>query len=352
MAKAKLKLDREINERLDTIVEDDVRKGWKLVTLPDYYQEMLQDDELPELEVLRFLRMNPARKRTVAELVQRRYHKDLQDENLLSEAQVRVLAAKRGEWTEDHEKRLADASTRSNALMTNLYASGFASGAEKWAGTIQGHTETVREALDGNADLLEVFNRWIDYKSDLRDEYTVKYAELQQLPRYSPDRDFMALTQDSEAVSALIEELDDLKTRVENYFDLLKVRQEQMELQVRRDRLFDQTAESRRDTAEELARLYVTTTVCSTEGLEVGPLAPTFDALWQFPFEVLQYLTSEAYLWHNGIPDEAREYLEVFGFLANKRPNGPVTPSDASLDETTPSSDSPPQDTTPVATSE
>lgn len=352
MAKAKLKLDREINDRLDAIVEDDIRKGWKLVTLPDYYQELLRAEALPELPVLRFLRMNPARKRTVAELVQRRYFKDLQDENLLSEAQVRALAAKRGEWTADHEKRLAETSERSNALMTSLYASGFASGAEKWGETISSHTTTVREALEGNAELLGVFNRWVDYKADIRDEYTVLYAAEQKLARYSPDRDYITLTQHSEPVSALIDELDDLKSRVENYFELLKVRQDQMELQVRRDRLFDQTAESRRDTAEELARLFVTTLVLGAEGDERGPLAPSFDELWDFPFEVLQFLTSEAYLWHNGIPDEAREYLEVFGFLANKARSGADTPSDASPEETTPSSDLPPQDTTPAATSE
>lgn len=352
MAKTKLKLDKEINERLDAIVEDDVRKGWKVVTLPEAYQEALKAEEIEPPVALRFLRMNPARKRKVAELVQRQYFKDMQDDNLLSEMQVRALAAKRGEWTEDHEKQLAEASEKSQALMSRLYSAGFASGSEKWLETITNHAQTVREALEGKEELLAVFDRWLEYKVSNRPAYTELYAAAQGLSQYSPDRDYMSLTSEGAAVAALVDELDELKGRVEDYFSLIEIRTKQAELQVRRDRIFDQTAESRRDTAEELARLYVTSTVCGPNGEDLGPITPTFDQLWNYPFDVLQYLTSEAYLFHNGIPDEAREYLEVFGFLASKQPSGASTPSDESPVEVTSSSASLPAATTPAATSE
>jgi hypothetical protein len=314
-------MTKDVNERLDTIVEDEVRRGWKVVAIDPYFQDMLEASELPRIAYLRFVRMNPARKREVAELVQRRYHADLQDPTILSEAQVKALAATRGEWTAAMEQELAGLTERSKSLMQQLYVADFASGSEQWLVELESIAATVRDAMKEDAEATARFNRWLDYTPDREAEYTALYAEAQQRTKYIPEVDFQALSLYSIEVSDLVEQLDDLKSRIENYYALIKVRQEQATLQVKRDRLFEQTAEARRDQAEELARLYVTATVCDADGTQRGKIAKSFDGLWEFPFDVLQHFTTEAYLFHNHITSEARAYLEVFGFLGPRPPS-------------------------------
>jgi hypothetical protein len=51
--------------------------------------------------------------------------------------------------------------------------------------------------------------------------------------------------------------------------------------------------------------------------------------LWEFPDEVIQWLLIESYFFHNAIPDEARPYLEAYGFLqaGRERQNEQSAPS-------------------------
>ena len=117
-------------------------------------------------------------------------------------------------------------------------------------------------------------------------------------------------------------------------------------------RIFTDTVESRRDNTEEMARLYVTCERCDANRKPAGPLFPEFDGLWDLPDEAIQWLLIESYFFHNAVPDEARPYLETFGFLREgRKESGESAPSEPSPDPQTSSSDSAPADATAPSSS-
>lgn len=339
-------MDASTTQRIDAIKEAELDSGRKLVSVPLELRQLAVAEGIGDLPQVRLHRMNPRRRRDAAELVQKRYFRDMHDDELPSEAQVAALAEKRGEWTSAHEKERTSLQEESQRLMLGLYSDGFGEGAEKWGKRIDELTETLRAALaddlDGNPHpMREEFEQWRAWVVD----------QPENDPEYNPDRSLMKLFDALPTLGDAIQELDDLKDRVNRYWKLVRVRQDLSKLELRRSRVFDQTVESRREQMEEYARLYVSAVRVTEDGTELGPLCKTFDELWNFPFEVLSFLTMEAYLFANGIPDAARDYLEVFGFLAPTSPASPKPASDASQDAATYNSDGTVAELTPATIS-
>jgi hypothetical protein len=194
--------------------------------------------------------------------------------------------------------------------------------------------------VDKRQALLERFDRWVEFSPDNADEYAARYAEEQGKERYSLDYDLqrmMEAVQDIEAIEAL-HVIDDLRDRLHRYIKLQRQRARLAELQLKHTKMFADSVESRRDNTEEMARLYYTTEVVDDAGKPLGPVTPTFDGLFELPETVIQWLLLEAYFFLNGIPDEAREYLETFGFLQAEGKKEPV-PSESG--ESEPSVESP-----------
>jgi hypothetical protein len=338
-------LDASATQRIDAIKEAELDVGKKVVVVPVELRQQLVNEGFPDMPQVRLVRMNPARRRQAAELVQRRYYKDLKDDALPSDAQVAELAAKRGEWTAEHEARRKQLGEESQQLMLGLYSEGFGKGAEVWAAHIEELTVLLREALapvDGEPHPLRAeFETWRAWVAD----------QPTNDPAYNPDSALQRLYDGLPAFGESLEELDTLKDRVNRYWKLVTIRNEQNQLELRRAQVFDQTVESRRSQCEEYARLYTCAEVLAADGLSLGPICKEFDHLWNLPFDVLTFLTTEAYLFANGIPDEAREYLETWGFLVPTSPDSPKPASDASPDVGMSNSDGVAAATTPSTTS-
>jgi hypothetical protein len=166
--------------------------------------------------------------------------------------------------------------------------------------------------------VIDRFNRWLEYSPDRKGFYTEQYAASQSKEAYSPDYDLHKLMQqvsDIEAAESL-NTIDELRDKLTRYVKLQKDRLRLAEMQLKHAKIFADSVEQRRDNAEEMARLYFTTEVVDEADKPVAPLVPEFDQLWDFPEPVIQWFLVEAYFFLNGIPDEAREYLQTFGFLA------------------------------------
>lgn len=339
-------MDTTASQHIDAIKEAELEAGHKVVVVPASVRAALVRDGLPDLPAVRLVRMNPRRRRDAAVLVQKRYMVDMLDDALPSEAQMKELAAKRGEWTPVHDAERKQLGEESQQLMLGLYSDGFGEGAERWATRIDELSAQLRAAMPDAEDgephsMREVFETWRAWVSE----------QPGNDPAYNPDRALQQLYNAFPTFGDALSELDDLKDRVNRYWKLVRVRTKLNELELRRARVFDQTVESRRDQVEEYARLYATTTRLDAFGNDAGPLTADFDALWDLPFDALSFLTTEAYLFSNGIADEARKYLETWGFLVPTLPDSPKPDSDASPDVGTHNSDGSVAGATPATTS-
>jgi hypothetical protein len=367
-AKGGLVVDADTRQRLDTISEDDVRRGFRVKSVPEDLRKQLVVYGLPDISHVRFRHQTPAIRRKIATVVQLQYHKDAQDDAILSNKQLMQLMERRGEWSEAKDARIKELQERTNRGLSTLYLEGFATSGRAWLDQIDDLAQQYREALDAD-ELLPVedemrlqdaersearvrFERWIGYTPERRAEY-VDAASAQGRAEYSPDADLMWLTQHrpTETMLDVLNEIDELRDKVRRFIDVSKERAELLELQVQRAKIFSDSVESRRDNTEELTRVYFTTERCGENGKAPAPITATPDGLWEFPEELVQWLLVENYFWHNNIPDEARPYLETFGFiraegrtsasdLSAESPEGPSSKTDSSSPAKTDSSSS------------
>lgn len=323
-------VESETEQRLDRILEGEVAAGFRLRPLPAAIRAALVDNGLADIAAVRFSRNNPSRRRIAAALVQRQYHTDLRNQEILSNDQVMRLVVERGEWGPDKDTKIADLTESTNRLMSKLYAAQVSTDGPKWTQEVLDYATAVRQALDGldvapeeKERLGEVFNRWLDYNPNKAAQYTVLYAASQGRALYSVHKDVndlgSALAQKSVEYASLLGDLQDRLDKVNEYVEMVEQRREMAELQTKRARIFADTVESRRDHTEELARLYTTCERCDDVGKPLGSLAPTFDGIWDFPDEVITWFTEESFLYHHLISDEMREYLSTFGFLSAAR---------------------------------
>lgn len=336
-------MDQQTEQRLDAIVEDEVRRGYRIKALPESLQQELQANGGPDIQRVRFTRLNPARRRKIAEVVQRQYHRDLRNPDILSHEQILKLVEERGEWSKDLAGEMDRLAQSTKQQMGILFANG---GSTSAAAELLERTREFRDWVDTNVPQEEqeevhaIFNRWLEYTPEQQEEYTRQYAELQDRERYSNDKDFQTLQlrcTDIEVRTTLLQ-LDELREKTQQLIQLQKDRIRLLELQIKHAKIFSESVEQRRDNTEEMARMYFTTERVDEQDVPQGPVVKTFEEMWDLPENVVQWLMIEAYFFQNGIPDDAREYLESFGFLKAER-ESTVTPSTTS--ESVPSDGSP-----------
>jgi hypothetical protein len=341
-------MENETEKRLDAIVEDEVHKGYRLKELPAHLQARLQEEGGPALSWVRFTRLNPARRRKIAELVQRQYHKDLRNPDVLSTEQLKKLALERGEWTPEHEAKMATLQASVNKRMGALY---FSDGSDEvimklLTQTSEFRAQAVELVPPQDQELLfKLFDRWLDYNEDRQAEYDEAFALEQRRPKYSPDLDYQKI-QVLSGSAELIAKLDEIEKSRDKINDLVTLKKDRLalfELQSRFARIFADSAEQRREVAEELARVYFTTERTTPDGTPQGPLMEKYEQMENLPDEVAQWFQVENFFFHNNIPDEAREYLSAVGFLpagqgAKTETSSPTSASEASAESPVPPS--------------
>lgn len=355
-------MDDATEKRLDAVVEDEVRRGYRIKALPKALIETLAEEGVT-LERVRFTRINPARRRKIAEVVQRQYHKDLRNSDVLSHEQIMKLVTERGEWSEQHSadmKAMQESVNRRMGLL--LFGTQTNDIIQELWKAADGVRELITEkvAQERQDEVRAVFDRWVDYTPDAKAQYTADYAEGQGRSEYSPDLDLQKLYLALPGATAR-QKLDDLEATRDRVYDLILLQRDRvklMDLQVKHAKIFADSAEQRRDNAEEMARMYFCAERVDEAGKPQGPLMAEFDKLYDLPEDAIQWLLVESYFFQNGIPDEAREYLETVGFLPAERGSNdkasPNSESAASAESPVPQSSSPATaaaEPTPVASS-
>lgn len=332
---------------LDPIVEDQVRKGYRVKPVPAALQAQLREADVEPFTHIRMTGLNPARRRKITEVVQRAFFKDLKDPDLLSNEQVLKLVTERGEWSEATEQRMAELNERTTSKMASLYHEGVSKSRE-WIEQLSTLTNQVLDAVAGSEasaaeqeEYVRRFSRWHQYRPDKQALYAERYKEELHEGPYYPTSDLSWLMEQAPTleVADWIDDIDQLNDKITDYLALVREREEFEGLRLKRLRMFANTVESRRDNAEEMARTYFTTERAREDESVTGPLALTFDALYDFPDEVITWLVEEQFFFHNQIPDEVRDYVGAFGFLTAV-PEQATAPEQAAEGDSTPTATS------------
>jgi hypothetical protein len=370
-------MDEQIQKRLDGIVEDDIRRGYRNKTIPADLLASLEESQSldatsPVFRRVRFTKLTAKKKRLINEEVIKRYHADLKNPHLLSTEQLKKLNMERGEWTKEMEARKQELTETTNRMMKELYSEGFDQ-REEWLTRKETAYLLARRAIDRGLDdhgkevatteaerteLLTLLDRWARWNPDVQADYTSQYSEGQGLSYYSPDRDAHKLLDKMPTLEGIeaLNELDDYRDKIWRYIECVKLRHELLDLQVKEAKMLADSVEQRRDTTEEMARLYFCCDVLGEHDIAQGPLTKTYDALWDLPDDVLQWLLIQIYFFFQGTPDvdDAEEFLQQWGFIPAPQAttsDNSSGPSDASLAEPNSSTDLPPSPATPVASS-
>jgi hypothetical protein len=320
--------------RLDPIVEDDVRRGNRVKEVPEHLQAELREWDIPVFTHIKMTRLNPARRRKITEVVQRAYHKDLRDTELLSNDQVMKLVVDRGEWSPDMDKRMRELGEKTTAQMAGLYSEG-ATKSREWLDELTQFNDRITDIVDGSAISDEekrkystAFARWRDYHPDSQALYRTLYPDALKEGVYFPDSDLSWLMDNAPTmeVADMLDDYDELAGKIRRYLELVAERTEFEELRVKKLRMFANTVESRRDNAEEMARVYFSTERSDADGNPQGLITATFESLYDFPDAMITWLIEEQFFFHNAIPDETREFLSAFGFLTAEAPKTEAVP--------------------------
>lgn len=368
-------MDQAIETRLDNVVEDDVRRGFVNKPLPIDVTLALKgarelDKTLPAIEYVKLRRPTPRMRRMIAEAVIAIYHRDLKNPALLSNEQLRKLNTERGEWSEERQKRMEELQEQTNNRMRELYAEGFDQ-RDAWSTEILDLSQAYIKAIEdtektdehaplSTEEIVEAkarFDRWLAWSPEAQPSYTERFAALQGLEQYSPDRDQQWLLDHSPSIEAAesIQTLDDLRDKLRRYVQLIDMRGELLELQQRNARIFAESVEQRREAAEQLARIYYCTEISDDKGVAKGPLAKNVDGMYDLPQELIDWLVVENYFFHNGIPEEARSFLEQWGFvgthqLGSSEPSGESPEAVSSKPAGVPAGVTPPSSSAPTPT--
>jgi hypothetical protein len=365
-------MEQDTRERLDSINLGELGRGLRFKALPDDLRAELRAFNLPDIPAVVFRGQTPLTRESGARVVQQRYHEDLANKKILSNAQILAFVAERGEWTTETDARLKELQKRTNAQMTELYLEGFSSNGRVWLDQILAASARFVQLADeavalpeGDAGritpehreaLVRTFQRWLDYSPERQAEYAEKYAADQGRERYSPDADMLYLLNHYVTVESvdLVNMIEDLKDKLQRFLAFTKEREELAKLQVKYAKIFADSVESRRDNTEELARVYFTTQAVDQPNAlaKTRPLAASYEAMLALPDDLIQWLLVENYFFHNAIPDEARPYLETFGFIRAEAQSGESPASAASPEEPTSRTASASAAATPAPSSE
>lgn len=340
-------IDPKVQQALDALLEDDVRRGARGVAMPPALRALLVEAGLPDIPAVRFTRLNPRRRALIGQAAQAQYHRDLKNPDILSRAQLLKLVKERGDWDEDRDARIRQLQANVKRALGDLYYEGLTE--EDWEQQVLAEHAALRAdaAADGafaDADARQAFEdrleRWVMFAPDRQALYDERHAASQGRERYSPDADYSWLLSQAPTAEAAdrLNALDGLRDKLLRY---LAMAEEQQELERLRDqyaRIFSESLEDRRDNTEELARVYYTTQRLAAEdpeSAETGPILPAFDQMWDLPELVVRWLITEAYYVAQGVTPEARALLaNTMGFPQAGRPTAAPTPETAAATET------------------
>lgn len=372
--------DEGMERRIDGIVEDDVRRGYRIKALPANLQQSLREaldgePTMPQLTHVRFNKLTPKKKRLINEEVIRRYHLDLQNKALLSSARLRELNMERGEWSVEQEQRMRWLETETNQMMRDLYSEGF-SARDQWARELVTITDSLRETfyalaetgedatesakLTNNqfADLMGAFERWLEYSPDSQESLNVRYGSLFHDGVYDVESDYGKMVQycDDAEIIDLVNQADTLRDKLGRYIECITYREELLKLQIKQGKMLSESVEQRRDMTEEMARLYYSSEACDAAGVGSGRITKTFDVFWDLPEDVINWLLVEIFFFFEGTPDVegARDFLSQWGFIAAPAQisaSGAKESSDESPEVPSSNTDSPPAPETPADSS-
>jgi len=319
-------------ELQDLLVEDQVRRGWSVVPIPESVHAFLveahaEDPTIPTWPAVRFHKLTHKMRRDIATAVQRKYNADLQDAGLLSTAELMKLTVKRGEWSLENDARIEELQQRVGELMRGLSAP---RGERHLAWTQRlndAYQELRKILLEAQPDIVPVYDRWANYDPANLAVYSGMYAPEQGGSSYSHDADYQRLAEQVPFESIdLLEEVNQLTDHMRDFLLLNELQAELRDLSDRRARIFAESIENRREMAESMIRLEALTQWADKDGKPQGPIKGA-DGL---PTPVLDWLLVECHFFLQGVPQETREYLQQWGFLPAPQESGSSASSDAS----------------------
>lgn len=330
-------MDKDTQQQLDAIVEDDLHRGFRIVEVPESFKDTPS-------RYVRISRLNPGKRRKIAEIVQRQYHKDLKNPDILSNEQILQLVKERGEWTEAMEIELRSLQKETAETLSQMFFDGVAD--DQWVKDYVELTEEVKKMVaskvpaDQQARAIEIFDRWAGYTKASHTRYDEQFAADQGKEAYSLDWDQQRLLDlmPAEETVVLLEKVEDLRAKLERYTKYQEQRRRMHELQTRYARIFADSVEQRRDSAEEMAKLFLLCEFVNDIGIPVKPIAESYEALWDNEDEFISWLSTETYFFLQGMPAEVRQYYEALGFRSAGREK---TESSSAAGELKPSDESP-----------
>lgn len=292
----------EVDRSTEKVLQDELVRNERIV-------------EHPELGRIRFRRPTPRQERMIADVRGKQYHKDLQNPEILSHAQLEKLAIDRNMWSEEKGERVQELSRRTGELMGILDALEYDS------------LDTVSEEYSATFNrLLEIFSENEEIGGAVK-----AYFDLEGRPVFSDRRAIMAAAPSTE-VDDLLEKADGLRTQIELLRELATTRKDLNDLQMEQSRLFMDSIEARADRAEEIAQIYY----CCTK--ENGtPIWPSFDDAWDSTPDIIEFLLTNYFYFSHGITPEFQKILEKHGFT--KRVPDTEDGSESSPEHPKPSSD-------------
>lgn len=355
----------EMQRRLDNIVEEEVVRGWRIRALPEEYVSLLRemasiDPAIRPFTRVRFSKLTPRKRKLINKVVVAQYHEQIQDKKLLSKEAIRRLNIERGQWSVEKERRLQELDQQCTRMQQELHQEGF-NPRERWLDELLSHTEIYRQTLaepdeagrvmntpEEVAECERRFTRWLNYTPAQQADYDSVYAAEQGLPAYSDRADVVWLMDHAPSMKGAqaLADIDELRDKLQRYMEYLEHIDERNRIKEQELRMYAGSVEAAQETLEELARVYYLAEVLTDDGTSAGPLASRFEDLEALPDEVIRWLIYEVYFFLNSTPDEAREYLQQWGFLPAPQPSGSPESSDGSLAEPNSKSDSAPATTT------
>jgi hypothetical protein len=332
-----------IQKHLDHIVEDEVRRGYAILDVPDHLVAILKadreaDPSIPVFTKVRFVKLTAKRRRLIDGLVTEQYFADLQTKTRLSKEQIRKLNIERGQWSEAEETQIRKLQESTAALAQTIFSHGYDE--MEWRDELMQLAVKFRDWIERTDEtgafvvpvevreqLVARFSRWQNFSPLAQETYNQLYPEINGV--YSIDVDTQFLMRHVGSVEGMdwLSRMEELRDRLNDLGSLVVERTKLLELQIKQARMYAESVEQRRDATEEYARVYHITEILD-DPKHPKPLAPKFEDLWNFPEEVVAWLVQESYLFLNAVPKEARKYLERLGFLAAPQLNGSSDVSD------------------------
>lgn len=339
----------------DQIADDELARGYRVKSVPEHINTALRGEGLPELTFIRFMRLNPARRRKVAETTQRAYHRDFKDDDILSTEQLLRLARDRGEWTDEMQSELQELKELVASAQRSLYFDGVKG--SNWIVELEELIGAIDSELRAQSDessladiqrYMQVLTRWAYFADSELASYTSLYAKEQGTEEYIIERDYEFLMQHAPTpeIRSDLDRIQDLSAKLEKFKVFVVQREKRDELGARYARIMAESAESRRENMQAMANVYFCASQSTEDGVAGAPIAPTFDSFWDFPDVAVTWLIDEYYFFANNIPDSTRDFMETFGFIpATPAPKpgaaGESPASDASPEAPTDKSDTP-----------